>query len=154
MSTPTYNASGANGLTALSFANGGMGERLSATGNTVIVEVEEVEVHSQEYSTPGGAWVCQRTLGTGKRRVIWHVTLAAVSDAKLNEIERFIADYLYDGSAYALTDGFGRSTADATLRRDGTRREGRRIAAPGTRRLQRWRLAFDVLRPFSTATAL
>lgn len=150
MATPTFNATGVNGLTPLEFVNGGYAGALAATGNTVRVEVQELDIRTLEHATPGGEWVCQRTAGSGKRRVIWHVQLKATSEANLNTIEVIISHYLWDGRAYALTDGMGRSTSYATLRRDGTERVGPRLAQPGGARLQAWRLSFDILWPQPT----
>ncbi len=116
--------------------------------------VGPIGVSGVMFRPPGVDWKAQRVLGRDGRLVIWRAQLAAESDANLNTVESRIEAYLNDGRAYALTDGFGRSTSYAVLRRNGTRRDGRRITTTSGKVLQRWTLTFDVLWPQVGATSL
>lgn len=147
MSTPTFNASSANGLTALQFVNDGMSDKLSSTGNTIRVNVGSLQTRMVESSPPGSNWTTKRTLGRQTRRVVWHVQLKCDSDSDLNDVEATIEAYLADGGSYALTDGKGRSTTRAVMVTADTRREGFRERCGANSVRQRWVIAFDVLEP-------
>lgn len=153
---PQFNAGGENGLTTLHPTNGGMGALLASTGNTISVQVGALASKGSTFSTPGGHWTARRVTGRRPRRAVWDWQIAAADQSDLNQVEAAIEAYIDDGREYVLTDGKGRSSNYGVLLDGGagTGRIGRRVSTSDGRKLQRWRLVFDVLYPSVGATAL
>lgn len=153
---PQFNSGGDNGHAAIYPANSQMSGLLAATGNAITVQVGALGTKGASWSTPGGNWTARRVTGYRPRRVTWDWQIAAVDGSSLNQVEEIIEQYIADGREYVLVDGKGRSNSYAVLldASAGTGRIGRRVSTPDGRKLQRWRLVFDVLNPTVSDTAL
>lgn len=149
MAVPTFNNSSAGGLTGLNFANSGMSGLLSSQGNTIEVLVEAPPVKESEFQSPSGNYTGKRRHGLGPRLVTWNCQLKCASDANMNSIEALIEAYLGDGRTFTLTDGKSRSSTFARMASPPlTKRVGRRLSSvPTGSVIQRWQIAFEVLRP-------
>lgn len=117
----TFNKAGDNGLALLDLGQPGPGATGSGrhaagrAASSVTVNVGSPVVARQGWSYPGVDGVFVVKMGVRDRPIQWGVSLRAIDDGELNDIEAEIENYITDARGYIMTDQPGREYADVIL---------------------------------------